>query len=721
MTTDGLVAAIAEAARPFAIQWPLAELVPTSPLAGLVDLDVGCAFEVAGRLLGAELAPSADLLEGFGPLGEVRAARAQCAEPDRWGERGGTALERLDAEAGTRRAAKADAEVATWLGAVASGAVDGPARARFWETRVRGTPPAGFDDPDPLHALGQGLQALGVGPAGWVAELAGQFARLPGWTAHANWASTMARDGELVVVDRAELAALKVCLDALLAGGRYPKGAPRRTRGRPEVDLGPLEAAETRYERDLASRLAGPPLSLGEPPIALVATCIDVRAEPLRRHLERLGPVRTEGVAGFFGLPATIIAPASRPRAYLPGILSPTLALSEVPEDPAELALHEGMAGLARALRSARKGAARPYALAEVAGIPLGAWALARQFAGLSGPSSPPRGVPVVEGPGAPDDDAQAAIVRANLEAFGCSPLPELVVLLGHRASAPNNAQAGALSCGACGAAPGGRNARWVALMANRPEVRARLVDWGWTVPEGTWFLAGEHDTTTDEVELFDLDLVPEERRGALTRTAELLARAGEAVRAERARRLGVRPRELVRRSRAWSEVQPELGLAGAAAMLIGPRAASRGVDLAGRVFLHSYDPGHDADGVLLASILEGPALVAHHIVMGYFAAATDPRRYSSGDKAAHEVVGLVGVRLGGSLDLGVGFAVQAVAVEGRLVHEPLRLLVVVDAARTLVERALERAHGFAALLRGRWVRVAVRDVERGLEALDWS
>ncbi|MBN9199804.1 MAG: DUF2309 family protein, partial [Microbacterium chocolatum] len=48
-----------------------------------------------------------------------------------------------------------------------------------------------------------------------------------------------------------------------------------------------------------------------------------------------------------------------------------------------------------------------------------------------------------------------------------------------------------------------------------------------------------------------------------------------------------------------------ELGLAGNAAMIIGPREMTRGANLYRRVFLHSYDAALDPEGTGLETIAE--------------------------------------------------------------------------------------------------------------------
>ena len=280
------------------------------------------------------------------------------------------------------------------------------------------------------------------------------------------------------------------------------------------------------------------------------------------------------------------------------------------------------------------------------------------------------------------DDDAKATLAARVLHAMGLDhDLAPLVLLVGHGSQSANNAQAAALDCGACCGQTGELNARVLARLLNEPAVREGLRSRGIEVPAETVFVAALHNTTTDEIEGFDLDRLPAPVRARWDRLQAVFAQAGDQVRRERAARLGLAPHapaesllsQLRRRANDGAQTRPEWGLAGNASFLIAPRARSRGLVLDGRSFLHDYDAANDADGSVLELLMTAPMLVTHWINWQYHASTSDPRHLGSGNKVLHNVVGgRIGVFEGNGGDLRIGLGRQSLHDGTRWVHEPL-------------------------------------------------
>jgi hypothetical protein len=465
--------------------------------------------------------------------------------------------------------------------------------------------------------------------------------------------------------------------------------------------------------------------------------CIDVRSEVFRRALEAAAPsVQTLGFAGFFGIPIDyqpLGAPTARPQ--LPGLLAPRMRAGDTGLGADMIARRACSLDLAADWKAFKTDAVSTFTFVEALGLSY-AVNLVRDSLG----QGPPPGIdraglgrdadaqrkPRLVGSTAGDPvelGARCDLAAGMLRAMSLTrDLARLVLLVGHGSTTRNNPHAAGLDCGACCGQTGEVNARVAAALLNEPAVRIGLAERGIPIPEGTRFVAGLHDTTTDDVTLFELDELPAAHRDEVAALRAWLTEAGAGARVERAGRLGlegIAPARLDRAVRAraadWAQVRPEWGLANNAAMIVAPRVRCQHLDLAGRVFLHEYRHAEDVSGAVLALIMTAPMVVGHWINFQYYASTVDNARYGSGDKVLHNVVGgHLGIFEGNGGDLRIGLPMQSLHDGARWVHTPLRLSVFIEAPRPAIEAVLAAHATVRALVTNGWIALFQLDADAG-------
>ena len=516
-----------------------------------------------------------------------------------------------------------------------------------------------------------------------------------------------------------------------------------------------LEAYEESFRADLLSNIKahqGTVPTLKERPLAQAAFCIDVRSEPFRRHLEAAGAIETYGYAGFFGIPISHRSyDAEESFPLCPVLLSPGSVLYELPRAGQQEALAKYASGSRwmqlgeKLFHDMKHSPVASFLLVDVLGLFFSAallgktlfrrayhWVIKAVDAFFRHPFETEirPGDEAGERPhvrGVPEELArgysiqqQADFIEGGLRMIGLTEnFGRFVVLCGHGSTTDNNPDSAALDCGACGGRHGDPNARTFAAMANSNSVRAELAKRGIDVPQDTWFLPAKHDTTADKVSFYDEVDVPESHQDDLLKFKLACIEGGEQQALDRCKRMPGTPKNMTpkqafahveSRSFDWANSRPEWGLSGNAAFIVGRRAMTKGMNLGGRCFMHSYNALSDPEGAFLEKIMTAPLVVTEWINMQYYTSATDPWKYGSGSKVIHNVVGGVGVMYGAQSDLATGLPLQTVNDGDVHFHEPMRLLILIEAEKEIIADIISRHEVLQQFFYNGWLNLVAID-----------
>jgi hypothetical protein len=100
---------------------------------------------------------------------------------------------------------------------------------------------------------------------------------------------------------------------------------------------------------------------------------------------------------------------------------------------------------------------------------------------------------------------------------------------------------------------------------------------------------------------------------------------------------------------------------------------------------------------------MTAPMVVAGWINLQYYGSTTDNRRFGSGNKVLHNVVGgAIGVLEGNAGDLRVGLPMQSLHDGKQWMHEPMRLSVFLEAPQAAIDDIIARHDAGAADARQR-------------------
>jgi len=473
--------------------------------------------------------------------------------------------------------------------------------------------------------------------------------------------------------------------------------------------------------------------------------CIDDREESFRRHVEEVAPqCETFGAAGFFAVAMKYRGAAdSFFKPLCPAVIDPDHYVQEdvgytfegVHQSRAQMRKGLGLATYLFHTRSRTflggivTGIAGSLATAPLVARVLAPHLTARIRSRFGSLLQPP---PVTrlqlqryqETPGSENGhvgftlDEMAGIVTRLLQDIGLTKAEDfsrLFIACGHGSSSLNNPHESAYCCGACAGKRGGPNARAFAEMANDYRVRSLMAERGLVIPDDTVFVGAYHNTCDDSVVYYDLDRVPASHRADFEAARKAIEEGRTRNAHERCRRfasapLTLAPEEALRHAESRAEdlaqARPEYNHATNALCIVGRRDWTRGLFIDRRAFLTSYDPTQDdEESSILFRILAAAIPVCAGISLEYYFSCVDHVKYGSGSKLPHNLVSLLGVMEGSASDLRTGLYQQMVEI-----HEPLRLLFVIETTPAAMLSIIDRHAGIGRLCRGSWVQLAVID-----------
>ncbi|MBU3676077.1 MAG: DUF2309 domain-containing protein, partial [Chitinophagaceae bacterium] len=458
--------------------------------------------------------------------------------------------------------------------------------------------------------------------------------------------------------------------------------------------------------------------------------CIDERECSLRRHIEWVVPnAETFGAPGFFGVEFYYLAEGSHYKEKLcPVPVMPKHLVKEIGGHH-----REGNDNLLNTQSySPLRGFFHSFIDAPKALFSMTRWLLKAPLTPANSNSfsqvCSQAHLTIQHEAGTPNEDGlqvgftvpeMATRVEVFLRNIGLvSHFAPLIYVVAHGSSTTNNPYYRAYDCGACSGRPGAVNSRVFSFMANHVAVRELLKEKGIFIPNETTFVPALHDTTADQIQYYDLDVLTPNSRSLHQQYAANFESALDLNAKERSRRFASvntkapvqEIRKAIRqRANAFAEPRPELGHGTNSLAIIGRRAITHGLFLDRRAFLNSYNYQTDPEGDSLIRVMAPIGLVCGGINLEYYFSRVDNLKLGSGTKLAHSVNGLLGVANSVDGDLRPGLPWQMIEP-----HDPVRLLVVVEHHPHIVLKAIRANDAVYEWYKNEWIHLVALDPESG-------
>ena len=450
--------------------------------------------------------------------------------------------------------------------------------------------------------------------------------------------------------------------------------------------------------------------------------CIDEREDSIRRHIEAVDKkAETFGAPGFFGVEFFFQQEGSRfydklcPAPVTPKYLIKEYNAKTIRKD--ELIYTKLTHGILSGF---------------ILSISFGFWALAKKVQLLFSPKMSPAisnaygnmdklSALTIENKNTADTEnelqigytLEEMITRGEgfLRGIGLiKNFAPIVYFVAHGSSSANNPHHGAHDCGACSGRPGATNARVQSFILNNKKVREVLATRGIVIPETTQFIGSMHDTAADVWGYYDEAILSTENAKQHLINIQNFETALNLNAKERSRRFASintkQELEQVRkaihsRSVSLFEPRPELGHGTNTLAIIGRRQTTKGLFLDRRAFLNSYDYTTDPEGTILAAVMRPIGLVCGGINLEYYFSRVDNIKMGAGTKLPHNVMGLFGVANSSDGDLRPGLPWQMIEV-----HDPVRLLVIVEHQPDIVLKAIQSSPEVFEWYKNEWVHI---------------